>query len=146
SSDLPSSPHAAVISQSLAQKYWPNEDSMGRGIQFGNMDGDLHLLHVVGVVGDVHDKGVDVKIRPTVYANALQRPPSSSISVVVRAVISPTSLTPTLRETIRSLNPNLPVNFRTMDQVFSSSLDQRRFSLVIFSVFAAVAMLLALMG
>src|SRR2546428_220070 len=82
-SDQPNSPNAAVVSQSLVRKYWPNEDPIGQPIQFGNMDGDLRLLHVVGVVGDVHDYGVDVAISPTIYANAFQRLPSPSLTVVV---------------------------------------------------------------
>src|SRR5207245_10066163 len=89
SSDQPNSTNAAVVSQSIARKYWPNEDPIGQTIQFGNMDGDLRLLHVVGVVGDVHDYGVDAATSPTVYANSLQRPPSSSMSVVVRARVAP---------------------------------------------------------
>jgi putative ABC transport system permease protein len=51
-----------------------------------------------------------------------------------------------MRQVVRSLDPQLPVNFKTLDQVFSSSLDQRRFSLVIFVVFGCVALLLAAMG
>jgi predicted permease len=145
-SDQQNAPHAALISQSLAQKYWPNENPIGRRIQFGNMDGDLRQLNVVGVVGDVHDSGVDTKVKPTVYGNAYQRPAFSSVTVVVRAQVPPDTLSPALRDTVRSLNPNLPVSLRTLDQVFSSSLDQRRFSLVTFSVFAAVALLLAVMG
>jgi putative ABC transport system permease protein len=145
-SDQPNSPHAALISQSMAGKYWPNENPIGQAIQFGNMDGDLRLLHVVGVVGDVHDRGVDAATSPTVYANSLQRPPSSDMSVVVRARVAPAALVPAMREAVQSLDPQLPVKFRTLDQVFSSSLDQRRFSLVIFGVFGAVALLLAAMG
>jgi predicted permease len=145
-SDQPAQPNAAVISQSLAQKYWPGEDPIGQAIQFGNMDGDLRLLHVVGVVGDVRDNGIDSPPLPTIYANALQRRPSSDLSVVVRAQVPPSSLVPAMRQTVRSLNPQLPVDFRTLDQIFSSSLDQRRFSLVIFAVFGAVALLLAAMG
>jgi predicted permease len=145
-SDQPNSSPAAVISQSLERKYWPNENSIGQRIQFGNMDGDLRLLQVVGVVGDVHDRGVDASTTPTIYACALQRPPSSSLSVVVRAQVSPSALIPAMRQSVRTLNPELPINFRTLDQVFSSSLDQRRFSLVIFAVFGAVALLLAAMG
>lgn len=145
-SDQPNSPNAAIVSQSLVRKYWPNEDPIGQTIQFGNMDGDLRLLHVVGVVGDVHDYGVDVAIRPTVYANALQRLPSSSLTMVARAQVEPSALVPAMREAVRSLDPQLPLNFRTLDQVFSSSLDQRRFSLVIFGVFGCVALLLAAMG
>jgi putative ABC transport system permease protein len=51
-----------------------------------------------------------------------------------------------MRQTVRSLDPELPVDFRTLDQIFSSSLDQRRFSLVIFGAFGVVALLLAAMG
>src|SRR6266511_4339241 len=145
-SDKPEAPHAAVISQSLVRKYWPNENPIGKRIQFGNMDGDLRLLSIVGVVGDVHGYGLDADARPTVYGNALQRPPFSEISIVVRAQADPATLTPSLSRTVRALNSELPVSFRTLQQIFSSSLDQRRFSLVIISVFAAVAIALAVMG
>ena len=144
--DQPNSPNAAVISQSLAEKYWPNEDPIGQMIQFGNMDGDLRLLHVVGVVGDVRDYGLDEAIEPTIYANALQRLPTSGWTLVARAQAEPSTLVPAMREAVRSLDPQLPLRFRTLDQVFSSSLDQRRFSLVIFGVFGATALLLAAMG
>lgn len=145
-SDKFEGPNAAVVSQSLAQKYWPNEDPIGQTIQFGNMDGDLRLLHIVGVVGDIHDYGVDAAMLPTVYANALQRLPSSSWTVVARAQSEPSALVPVMRGVVRSLDPQLPLKFRTLDQVFSSSLSQQRFSLVIFGVFAVTALLLAAMG
>ncbi|HEX6732451.1 MAG TPA: ABC transporter permease, partial [Pyrinomonadaceae bacterium] len=145
-SDGPNSPNVAVISQSVAQKYWPNEDPLGQAIQFGNMDGDLRLLHIVGVVGDIHDYGVDEAVNPVIYANALQRLPSSSWTVVARAQGEPSALVPAMREAVRSLDPQLPLKFRTLDQVFSSSLDQRRFSLVIFGFFGTAALLLAAMG
>jgi predicted permease len=145
-SDEFNAPNAAVVSQALVRKYWPNEDPIGQTIQFGNMDGDLRLLHIVGVVGDVRDYGVDEAISPTVYANALQRLPSSTWTVVARAQVKPSSLAPAMREVVRSLDSQLPLKFRTLDQVFSSSLDQRRFSFVIFGVFGAAALLLAAMG
>lgn len=145
-SDQPNLPPTAVISESMARKYWPNENPIGQTIQFGNMDGDLRLLHVVGVVGDVHDRGVDASTSPTVYANSLQRPPSSNLSVVVFGQVAPAALVPSMRAAVHSLDPQLPVNFKTLDQVFSTSLDQRRFSLIIFGVFGTVALLLAAMG
>lgn len=144
--DEVNAPNAAVISQSLAQKYWPNEDPIGQKIQFGNMDSDVRLLHVVGVVGDIHDYGVDAKIAPTIYANSLQRLPSTTWTVVARAQAEPSALVPAMREAVRSLDPQLPIKFTTLDQVFSSSLDQRRFSLVIFVAFGAAALLLAAIG
>jgi putative ABC transport system permease protein len=144
--DQPNSPNAAIVSQSLVQKYWANEDPIGQTIQFGNMDGDLRLLHVVGVVGDVHDYGIDEAPVPTVYGNALQRLPSSNLAVVVRAQVGPAALVPAIRDVVRALDPQMPLNVRTLDQVFSSSLDQRRFSMVIFGVFGVTALLLAAMG
>lgn len=144
--DQVNAPNAAVVSQSFVKSYFANEDVIGQTIQFGNMDGDLRLLHIVGVVGDVHDNGVDVAAGPTVYGNALQRLPSSTWNVVARAQAEPGSLVPAMRETVRSLDSQLPLKFRTLDQVFSSSLDQRRFSLVIFGVFGVAALLLAAMG
>jgi predicted permease len=144
--DSLTSPHAAVVSQSLVQKYWPNEDPIGQTIQFGNMDGDLRLLHIVGVVGDVHGYALDQPPAPTVYGNALQRLPSSSYAVVARGQIDASSLVPAMREVVRGLDPQLPLKFRTLDEVFASSLDRQRFSLVIFGVFGAVALVLAAMG
>ncbi len=144
--DQANAPNAAVVSQSFVKKYFANEDVIGQTIQFGNMDGDLRLLHIVGVVGDVHDYGVDVAVGPTVYGNALQRLPSSTWNVVARATVEPGSLAPVMRETVRSLDSQLPLKFRTLDQVFSSSLDQHRFSLVVFGVFGVAALLLAAMG
>ena len=145
-SDKFESPNAAVVSQSLVQKYWPNEDPIGQTIQFGNMDGDLRLLHIVGVVGDIHDYGVEAAMVPTVYANASQRLPLSGMTVVARAQSEPATLVPAMRQVVHSLDPQLPLSFRTLDQVFSSSLSQQRFSLVIFCVFAVTALLLAAMG
>jgi hypothetical protein len=84
-SDGPDSPHVAVISQSLARKHWPNGDAIGKQIQFGNMDGDLRLLNVVGVVGDVRDEGLHAEARPTIYVNYFQRPAvAAEFSFVLR--------------------------------------------------------------
>jgi predicted permease len=147
--DTVSSPHVAVISQSLAQKYWPNQDPLGREIQFGNMDTDKHLLHVIGVVGDVRDASLDREADPTVYAYSLQRPQwwqVARLAIVVRARTDPQSLVPALRNTLRSVRPDTPASFKTLTEVVSASLDTHRFSLVIFGVFAATALVLAMAG
>ncbi len=145
-SDKLESQHVALISQSLAQKQWPGEDPVGKRIQFGNMDGDLRLLQVIGVVGDTRDYGLEQNSPTVVYTSAYQRPPSSNLSIVVRAQAAPAALIPALRRELQSLNPELPVSFRMLDQVVATTLDQRRFSLVILGVFAGVALLLAMMG
>ncbi len=145
-SDRPNAPPAAVISQSLAQKYFPGADPMGRTIQFGNMDGDRRLLEIVGVVGNVREYGLDQAAALTIYANAFQRPQAYSLFVIVRAQRDPATLVTAMRQASRSLNPEIPTTFRTLWEVYSSSLDARRFSLVIFGVFASVALILAMLG
>jgi len=147
-SDNVKSPHVAVISQSLAQRYWPNEDPIGKRIQFGNMDTDKRLLHVVGVVGDVRTV-LEREAQPTVYAFSLQRPQwwqVAQLAIVVRANTDPDTLVPALRSTVQSLRSDAPASFETLDQVFSSAFDARRFSLVLFGVFAVVALLITIIG
>jgi predicted permease len=148
-SDTANTPHVAVISKSLAEQYWPNQDPVDRTIQFGNMDTDRHLLHVVGVVGDVRDVTLDRPARPTVYAFSLQRPQwwqVSRLAIVVRAQGNPQTLIPALRAIVRNLRPDAPASFKSLDEVFSSSLDSSKFSLAIFGVFALTALLLAVTG
>ena len=147
-SDTVNSPHVAVISQSLAQRYWPNEDPLGKRIQFGNMDTDKRLLNIVGVVGNVRN-ALDTEAGLMVYAYSLQRPQwwqVSSLSIVVRSRNQPQALIPAMRAAVEALRPDVPLRFRTLDQVFSSSLDQRRFILSLFGVFAVVALLIAAIG
>jgi predicted permease len=145
--DGPGSPQVALITETLARRHFPNEDPLGHTIQYGNMDGDDHLLRIVGVVGDVRENGLEEKIETTVYVHYLQRPRQSwNFAVVVRARAEPESLIPALRDIAQSLNRDTPVSFRTLEQIFSSSLDQRRFSLSLLSAFAFAALLLAALG
>lgn len=146
-SDGAETPQVALISESLARRYWPNEDPLGKGIQYGNMDGDTHLLRVVGVVSDVREFGLEANTRPTVYVHYLQRPRQAwGFAIVARTPEDVKTLIPAMRSAVQALNRDVPTNFRTLGQIFSSSLDNRRFSLVIFGSFAAVALLLASLG
>jgi putative ABC transport system permease protein len=147
-SDTVNSPHVAVISQSLARRYWPNEDPIGKRIQFVNMEPDKRLLDVIGVVGDVRN-ALDTEAGPMVYAYSLQRPQwwqVANLSIVVRSSNNPQPLIPAMRAAVESMRPDVPLRFRTLEQVFSSSLDQRRFILYLFGVFAAVALMIAAVG
>jgi predicted permease len=148
-SDRPNTQHVAVISQSLAQRYWPNEDPLGQRIQFGNMDTDKRLMEIVGVVGDVRNATLELEPVPTVYAYSLQRPQwwqVVGLAIVVRSQNDSQTLIPALRETVQSLRPGVPTSFATLEQVFSSSYDSRRFSLTLFGVFAGAALLITLIG
>jgi predicted permease len=145
--DTMNSGHVAIVSESLARNFFSGEEPLGRQIQYGNMDGDTRLFTIVGIVGDVRDNGLDKEAPPTFYAYYVQRPRRlTDYSIVIRTRADGAALIPALRSEVQSLNSEVPVNFRTLEQIFSSSLDNRRFSLVIFAVFAAVALILAVAG
>lgn len=147
-SDKANGQHVAVISQSLAQRYWPNQDPLGQRIQFGNMDTDKRLMQVVGVVGDVR-KALELEPQPTVYGYSLQRPQwwqVARLAIVVRTQSDPQPLIPLLRSSVQGLRSDVPLSFATLDDVFSSSFDARRFSLTLFGVFGGVALLITVIG
>jgi predicted permease len=145
--DTMGAPHVALISDSLAREKWPNMDPLGRTIEFGNMDGDLRLLTVVGVVGDVREDSLEARPRPTIYVNYQQRPQTTySFAVVIRTEAEPAVVFAAARQVVRSLDPNVPPSFNTFTQVFSASLQTRRFNLTLVGVFAATALLLAVAG
>jgi predicted permease len=145
-SDGADSPHVALISQTLARQTWPNEDPIGRQLQFGGMDGDLHLLHIVGVVGDVRE-GLDAEPRPMVYVNYFQRPRhAAQFTIVLRGRGDPATLVAAMRREARALNPEMPTDFQTLEQLVAASLDNRRFSMTMFGLFSGAALALAMVG
>ncbi len=143
--DDPDSTHVALVSQELVRERWPNEDPIGKHIQFGNMDGDLRLLHVVGIVGDVLHEGLDSPSRSTIYTNARQRPPPE-YSIVIGYSGAGTALTASAREVVREIVPDVPPRLRLMEDVVSESLADRRFNAVLLGAFGAAALLLAVLG
>lgn len=143
--DGANSPHVAVISESLARDRWPNEDPIGHTIEFGNMDGDLRLLTIVGIVGDVHEYGADLPPRPTVYVDLFQRP-RSAITLTMLSDADNRLVTSAARGILQDLNPEIPAKFRTFSQVYSASLGSRKFNVILIGFFGIVALLLATAG
>jgi predicted permease len=144
-SDDAEAPHVALVSASLAREKWPNEDPLGKLLQFGNMDGDLRLLRVVGIVGDVLHTGLDAPSRATIYTNARQRPPSD-YSVVVRSTQVGAPFASSVRGILRDVAPEVPPRLRFLEDLVSDSLADRRFQTVLLGVFGATALLLAVFG
>jgi putative ABC transport system permease protein len=138
-------PHVAVISESLARDRWPNQDPLGRTIEFGNMDGDLRLLTIVGIVGDTREYGLEAPPRPTVYVNLFQRP-RGAITVTMLSDADTGSVTAAARGILQDLNPQIPARFRTFSQVYSASLGSRRFNVILIGFFGISALMLAIAG
>jgi len=145
--DAPNGQHVAVISESLAREEWPNQDPIGQAIEFGGMDGDLRLLEIVGIVGDVRDDRLEVPPLPMVYVNYRQRPRGArQFNFVIRASGNPAGVLSACREIVRTADPNLSPRFNTMSRVYSASLESRRFSLTLVGIFSVTSLLLAMAG
>jgi predicted permease len=147
-SDDWSAPHAALINESLARQRWPGQDPIGQMIHFGNMDGDLRPLTIVGIVGDVRARGLDAPPPPVIYVNYRQRGLKSGSlpAVVARGAIRPTDLTASARAVFADLVPDSPVKFSTFAGEMRVWLSDRRFVLLLVGTFAAAALLLAAVG
>ncbi len=146
-SDTMDSPHVALISQALARERWPNQDPLGQTVEFGNMDGDLRLLTVVGIVGDVRVASLESKPPGIIYVDSQQRPADLyDFTVVMHTSLPPATLIPAARRIVAQLAPDVPPDLSTFTKVFSDSLKARYFNLLLVGVFAACALLLAMAG
>ncbi len=143
--DGANAPHVALISESLQRAMWPTTDPIGHTIEFGNMDGDLRLLTVVGIVKDVHQYGLDAPPRPTVYVNAFQRP-RPFMTMTMLTDTDTRAVTAAARRILRDLDPDVPPRFRTFPQIYSASLGSRQFNVILLGFFGIAALLLTTAG
>ena len=137
----------ALVSRSLAGRLWPREALaavVGRTLRQGNVTGPL--ITVIGVVQDVRPGAVDRELPPLIYRPYPQWA-SGPATLVVRTAQEPAALAPAVRAEIRKMNPNLPIPaMRTMREIVSASVAQRRFQMLLTSLFALVALLLGAVG
>jgi putative ABC transport system permease protein len=147
SGDRPDARPAAVVSAAFAAQSWPNENAIGKNVEFGNMDGDTRSFIVVGIVGDVHDDGLASPPAPTLYSYYPQRLRTGwPLSLVVRTSGDPTNVIGAIRRTVHDLRPDVAVRARMIDRVVSASVADRRFVLFVILAFAGTALLLATLG
>ncbi len=142
--DNASAPKVALISQTAAQRHWPNEDPIGKRIRLGDPDGPLRTI--VGIVSDVCQQGLDDHPVTQAYLPHAQSA-GSPMTLVVRASVDPAGLTAAVRAEIRAVDAGLPVyQIATMRQLISTSVAQRRFTLLLVGVFAALALFVTAIG
>ena len=146
--DDASAPHVAVISQTLARQRFAGQDPVGQTLEFGNMDGDLRPVTVIGVVGDVRAKGLDRPPSSIIYVDYRQRGMrlNSSPTILVRSSAPVGQIVSAARAVFRGLAPDMPVKFSTFSEEMGGWLAERRFLLLLVGVFAAAALVLAAIG
>lgn len=137
----------AMISAAAARAAWGERDPIGQRIQYGNMDGDMHPLTIIGVVGDVHEHRLDKSPSGTVYVDLDQRPVvAAEFSIVVRSALPNATLMPTLRNVLDRDAAGVPYSLHPLADVRADALADRRFSLLLLGAFAGVAFVLAIGG
>jgi predicted permease len=136
----------AVISEMTAREMWPNEDPIGKRIQLGGRHEDRSWAEIVGIVGDVHQYGLDSPATPQAYLLyshwVFTRP-----CVVIRSRLNTQTLTREVESQLRALDKDVPTwNPAPMGEILSGSLARRRFTTGLFSCFGFLALLLAAIG
>jgi putative ABC transport system permease protein len=141
-------PIVAVVSEGLARKYFPGESALGRRIALG--DGTpQRWIQIVGVVGDVRNRGLTEPARPEVFVPVRQQLEgwNNQLFLTIRTQSDPLAMLPTVRKTIASVDPLQPMYaIQTMEDAFAGAVAQRRAAMVLISIFAFVALVLAGVG
>jgi putative ABC transport system permease protein len=134
-------PGVVVINQTLASRFFPNEDPLGRRV---TLDGVLRT--VVGVVGDAKYQGLGVEAGPQAYVPHAQSP-YPGMRLIVRTTVEPTSLIPSVRASIAAIDSEEgPSRFATMGDLLGESVAQPRFNTFLIGLFAALAFVLSAIG
>jgi predicted permease len=144
--DSAEAPGVALIDETMAAKYWPNEDPVGKRITFEGGPQNPRWREIVGIVGHVKHANLEGESRVQYYIPYYQRP-QSSMYLVARSTGDPTTIAGSIRGAVATSDPNLPVfRVRTLEQYVSDSMAQRRFAMYLFGVFAIIALILAAVG
>ncbi|HKQ61382.1 MAG TPA: FtsX-like permease family protein, partial [Candidatus Polarisedimenticolaceae bacterium] len=144
--DAAQAPLVVAVSESLARRFWPNEDPLGRRIKLGRADADRPWRTVVAVVRDVRHFGIDPQPAPTIYAPRTQLV-RSRMTLVVRTRVEPTSLAEALRAEVLAVDPQQPIyDVRAMEQVVADAHCGPQLVLGMLVALAAVAVVLAAVG
>jgi putative ABC transport system permease protein len=146
--DMPEALNVAIIDETLARRYWPNEDPIGKRVSINNgANGQPIWREIVGVVGAIKHKALDADYRGTLYFPQIQVGGWAERYLVARTASDPLSLVSAVRGAIQSVDKDQPIYLvRTMDEWVAESMAQKRFSTLLLGLFAAVAMILAAVG
>jgi predicted permease len=150
--DIETTPQVAVINQAAAHTYWPNQEPLGKRVR-------LHLdtrglsssakpvwTTIIGVIADARTESLADAATPQIYRSLYQRP-AKDLAIFLRGQLDPSAIPAQVREQVQAIDATLPVfHAETLDEVLSTSLSVRRFSMEMIAFFAATALLLAGLG
>ena len=144
--DGPDSPRVAVVSQSMAQHFWPRGNVLGQRLRMGGPDSQAQWVTIVGVVGDVKQNWWEPVPRPTLYLPYLQAP-QRRFDFAVRTTSDPMSIAGAIREQVRQVDPQIPVNsVQSMESFIADALAPIHIIGILMMAFGAAALILSAVG
>jgi putative ABC transport system permease protein len=147
--DSAASQAVVVINRTLAERFWPGQEAIGKRFKIGASDSPNPWMVVVGVVGDVRQTSIDQRLTPEMYVSYQQDKRFFAVprDLAVKTVGDPLSLIAALRAEIWKLDKDLPLfRVQTMEQIVSKSISERRFNMLLLAIFALLALVLAIVG
>lgn len=142
--DTPNTPYVAVINEVAERRYFPDGNAIGRRFKTGGTDSDGPWVTIVGVVGAVHNRGVDTPPQPEFFGNSRQFPGGNQMYVVVRTERDPRAVLPAVQQTVAAMDPDQSVYaVRTLDDAFQEQIAPRRTGTLALAGFALFALGLA---
>jgi putative ABC transport system permease protein len=136
---------AALVNETMARKFWPNQNALGK--RFGQGTDRSKWFEVVGILSDVRSYGL-TRRTPYEFYRTIEESPFQAMTVVIRTRgDDPMAIIPTARQTVAAIDPDLPINdVQTMEHVVSESVGQPRLMSALTGLFGALAGLLAMVG
>jgi putative ABC transport system permease protein len=142
--DLEDMPQVAVINQAAARTFWPNQDPLGKRVRLNSAK--PVWTTIVGVIADARTESLADAVIPQIYRSTYQHT-AKDLAIFLRGQLDPSTISAQVRSQVQSVDAELPVfHAETLDDVLSTSLSVRRFSMEMVALFAATALLLAGLG
>jgi putative ABC transport system permease protein len=146
-SDNADAPPVALVNETLARRYFPGGEAVGRRIRAGGFGPDDPWITIVGVVADVKNNGLAADRASAIYLPYEQLPLIGQIHLLLRCAADPTGLVEPVRQAVQGMDEGLPLgNIRTGDQLLTAAAGRPRFNTLLIALFAGVALLLAAVG
>jgi putative ABC transport system permease protein len=145
SGDRLKAPQVVVINQTMARRFWPNENPIGKRLNLGT-DEAPDFCEIIGIVGDVKHFGPEAESKPQLYISHVQSP-ARWMSLIVRTVRNHLNLVSSVRAEVLALDAAQPVyDIQTLEKSVAQSLAPRRFAMLLLAIFAIVALALGAIG
>ena len=138
--------NVVIIDEEFARRHWPNEDALGKQIKLGS-DDKGPALTVIGIVGRVKMDSLSQDSNRVQGYFSFAQNPGAGMTIIIKGVSDPNQLIASVRQQVKAVDPDQPIyNIRSMDEIRSNSVAPERLNLTLLSIFAGIALVLAIVG